>query len=302
MPDQPITLRGVSFTYPSAQAPTIKGIDLQIRAGEFVGIVGPTGSGKTTLLQVLTGVIPHYTQGHLEGEVRFYGQPTQELNLARITKDIGLVMQDPDAQLFNLLVRDELVWGLENRGMPREQQAQRLDETLDFFGIRKLRDRIAYDLSGGEKQRVAMAAVCAIRPRVIVLDNPTSQLDPLGAQIVIEAIRSLARTGDHTIIMVEDKVDELVEFADRIVLIHQGELIAEGTPRAFCSNQEALSRAGIKPPQVAELGHLLTQAGVSLDGIPITLDEAIPAYSRALEQRKGKKYAWGSARVADSDR
>lgn len=283
----PIQLRQVSFHYPGAGEPLLREIELDVRAGEFLGIVGPTGSGKTTLLHILCGVIPHYVRGDLTGEVLFYGKSTRTLTLAGITRDIGLVLQDPEAQLFNLLVRDEVIWGLENRGVAREEMKKRLDETLAFFHIEHLRDRVAYDLSGGEKQKVAMAAVCAIRPKVIVFDHPTSQVDPLGAELIIDAINELARSGDHTIIMVEDKVDELANNADRLVLLHEGRLSPAVTPQDFCSNRAALAAAGIQPPQVAELAHQIRAAGVPLSRIPVNLEEAVPLYRDLLLQRKG---------------
>ena len=132
--------------------PRLKNINLKVEEGEFLGIIGPTACGKTTLLLLMSGAIPHYIPGDIQGEVLIYGKRTQELTLAQITERIGLVMQDPEAQLFKLLVRDEIVWGMENRGASREVMAQRLEEALNFFNIQPLRDRITYDLSGGRNK------------------------------------------------------------------------------------------------------------------------------------------------------
>src|SRR5216117_4121348 len=191
MADPVIALERVTLRYPTAPSPTLRDISFRVEPGEFVGIVGSTGSGKSTLLYLLAGVIPHYLGAEISGDVLIYGRRTQELSLARISERVGLVLQDPEAQLFNLLVRDELAWGLENRGLPRAQIASRLASTLSFFRIEKLQDRITYDLSGGEKQRVALAAVHAIAPEVYLFDHPTSQLDPIGAAEVIAAVRRL---------------------------------------------------------------------------------------------------------------
>src|SRR2546422_673700 len=189
MADPVIALDRVSVRYATAPSPTLRDISFRVEPGEFVGIVGSTGSGKSTLLYLLAGVIPHYLGAEISGDVLIHGRRTQELSLARISERVGLVLQDPEAQLFNLLVRDELAWGLENRGLPRAQIASRLASTLSFFRIEKLQDRITYDLSGGEKQRVALAAVHAIAPEVYLFDHPTSQLDPIGAAEVIAAVR-----------------------------------------------------------------------------------------------------------------
>ena len=282
MADPVIALQQVTLRYPTAPGPTLHDISLRVEPGEFVGIVGSTGSGKSTLLYLMAGVIPHYVRADIEGEVLLYGRPTRELSLARVTEKVGLVLQDPEAQLFNLFVRDELAWGLENRGLPREEIAARIAATLAFFGIEKLEERITYDLSGGEKQRVALAAVRATAPDVYLFDQPTSQLDPIGAAQVIAAIRRLAERHRNTIVMVEDKVDELVEHADRLVLLDRGRIVLDATPRDFCLRADLLAAAGVRPTQMAELSHDLIAAGVALGGPPITLDEMVAALRKVL--------------------
>jgi energy-coupling factor transporter ATP-binding protein EcfA2 len=262
-----------------------------VAPGEFVGIVGSTGSGKSSLLYLLAGVIPHYLRAEITGDVRIYGRPTQDLSLARITERVGLVLQDPEAQLFNLLVRDELAWGLENRGLPRPEIAARVASTLSFLRIGKLEDRITYDLSGGEKQRVALAAVHAIAPDVYLFDQPTSQLDPIGAADMIAAIRRLAEQHQHTIVMVEDKVDELVEHADRLILLDGGRIVLDAEPRAFCLRKDLLDAAGVRPTQMAELSYRLIEAGVRLTGPPITLEEMTAALRELLPSSRGAERA-----------
>ena len=291
MADAVIALEQVTLRYPTAPGPTLHDISLRVEPGEFVGIVGSTGSGKSTLLYLLAGVIPHYVRADVEGEVLLYGRPTRELSLARVTEKVGLVLQDPEAQLFNLFVRDELAWGLENRGLPREEIAARIAATLAFFGIETLEERITYDLSGGEKQRVALAAVRATAPDVYLFDQPTSQLDPIGAAQVIAAIRRLAERHRNTIVMVEDKVDELVEHADRLVLLDRGRIVLDATPRDFCLRADLLAAAGVRPTQMAELSHDLMAAGVALGGPPITLDEMVAALRKVLSVPGGDEPA-----------
>jgi energy-coupling factor transport system ATP-binding protein len=291
MVDPVIALEGVTLRYPTAPGPTLRDVSLRVAPGEFVGIVGSTGSGKSSLLYLLAGVIPHYLRGEITGDVLIYGRRTQELSLARITERVGLVLQDPEAQLFNLLVRDELAWGLENRGLPRAEIAARVASTLSFLRIGKLEDRITYDLSGGEKQRVALAAVHAIAPDIYLFDQPTSQLDPIGAAEMIAAIRRLAERHQHTIVMVEDKVDELVEHADRLVLLDGGRIVLDAEPRAFCLRKDLLDAAGVRPTQMAELSYRLIEAGVPLAGPPITLEEMTAALRDLLPSSRGEEMA-----------
>jgi energy-coupling factor transport system ATP-binding protein len=277
-----LQLRGVSFSYPSSDEPVLRDVDLTINAGEFVGIVAPTGAGKSTLLGLLGGVIPHYVRGDLEGEVLLDGVDTRELSLAKFARRVGMVLQDPDSQLFNLLVRDEIVWGLENRGYSRAAMHQGLDEILRFFQIEKLRDRITYDLSGGEKQRVVMAAVAVSQPDILLFDNPTSQLDPLGAELVIESIKRVLEA-HRTVVMVEDKLDEMLEHADRLILLHEGRIVLDCPPAEFVRQHEALARAGIVPSSIAQLSLRLAAEGL-LDGeLPLTLADARPIYRRLVE-------------------
>lgn len=275
----------MSVRFSSAAPPVLQDVDLTVRQGEFLGVVGATGSGKTTLLNVMAGVIPHYYPAVLSGEVRLFGQDTRTLSLRQIARRVGMVLQDPEAQLFNLIVRDELVWGLENRGLSRAEMSRRLEECLALFGIEHLRDRITYDLSGGEKQRVALAAVYAIKPDVMILDHPTSQLDPIGASRVMEAIGRLRATGDVTIVLADDNLEELLEQANRLVLVREGRIALDAGAREFATATAALADAGVRPSQVVQMGHLLRAAGAALDPLPITVSEALPAV-RALAQER----------------
>lgn len=299
-----LELRNVTFSYPTSPVPVLKNINLKIHEGEFVGIVARTGSGKSTLLGLMAGIIPHHYGGELEGEVLLYGEETRNLSLAKFAVHTGLVMQDPDSQLFNLLVKDEIVWGLENRGVPRDEMARRMDEVMQFFHIADFKDRITYDLSGGEKQRVVLAAVYISRPSILLLDNPTSQLDPLGAEYVIQSIKRVLETNE-TVVMVEDKIDELLGYANRLILLHEGEILLDCPPEEFVSHDELLRSVGITPPEVFDLSLRLHRSGLSFPSLPSTFEDAVPVFKGLLngnlQQREGATLPADPALIESAD-
>ncbi len=226
----------------------------------------------------MNGVIPHYLKGYLSGEVLVNGKSTRDLTLGQLSQIIGLVMQDPEAQLFNLFVNEELAWGLENRGLPKDEIIKRRQEALDFFEIDYIQDSVTYDLSGGEKQKVSIASIFALGNEIIFLDEPTSELDPIGTVMVFDAIKKLASKEGTTIVMVEHKAEELAEFADRLVLLSNGEIVNDAEPRDFFAQKKLLDETGISIPQVTELSYDLKAKGISLNKIPLTLDEATSIY------------------------
>lgn len=277
-----IELREVGFSYLRDNKTVLRNVNLDVKKGEFLGIMGPTGAGKTTLLYIMSGVIPHYLRGRLSGTITAKGKKTTDLTLAQLSRMIGLVMQDPESQIFNLFVKEELAWGLENRGISREEIISKRNEVMKFFGIEHLQNSVTYDLSGGEKQRVAIASVYSLGNEILLLDEPTSELDPIGTTIVFDAIKKLASKQGITIVMVEHKSEELAQFADRIALLNDGEIKLVAEPTKFFSEKELLAETGISPPQVTELSYELLKEGLQLKQIPLTLDDAIQTYSELL--------------------
>lgn len=268
----PIVLDGMGFAFPGQQA-LLHDVNLTVHEGEVVALVGPTGCGKSTLLHICAGVIPHFITGDLTGSVRVFGTNTAETSLARIASNIGAVTQDPENQLFNLIVADEIAWGMENRGFERPEIRRGLDRALDFFRIPHLRDRITYDLSGGEKQRVVLAANYAPAPKLFVLDDPTSQLDPIGAQQVLTGIQALADSG-HTILLVESKLEEIWSLVDRVVLLNHGTIELD-TPRDELDRHlERFTNANVPLPQLVELGARLHSLGMPVSALPADPDHA----------------------------
>ena len=268
----PITLDGVGFAFPGLP-PLLHDVNLKVGEGEVVALVGPTGSGKSTLLHICAGVIPHFITGELTGDVHIFGTNTKDTSLARIAADIGTVTQDPENQLFNLIVADEVAWGMENRGFERAEIARGLDGALEFFRIPHLRERITYDLSGGEKQRVVLSANYAPAPKLFILDDPTSQLDPIGAQQVLTGIQALAETG-HTIIVVESKLEEVWSLVDRVLLLNHGTIELDAPRAQLHRHLDAFVEANVPLPQLVELGARLRERGISVPALPPDPDGA----------------------------
>jgi energy-coupling factor transporter ATP-binding protein EcfA2 len=261
-----IALEGVGFAFPGEQ-PLLQDVDLRVGEGEVVAVVGPTGSGKSTLLHICAGVIPHFIGGDLSGRVQVLGIDTREATLAQVAAHMGMVTQDPENQLFNLIVADEVAWGMENRGMSREDMELRLRHSLEFFSIPHLRDRITYDLSGGEKQRVVLAANYAPAPRLFILDDPTSQLDPIGAQEVLVGIRGLAESG-HTILLVEGKLEEVWSLVDRVVLLNHGTIQLDVARDQLHQHLDRFTEAQVPLPQLVELSARLRRRGLRVPSLP----------------------------------
>jgi len=267
-----ITLESVGFAFPG-ERPLLHDVNLRVSEGEVVAVVGPTGSGKSTLLHICAGVIPHFISGDLTGQVRVLGLETRQSSLARIAAQIGTVTQDPENQLFNLIVADEVAWGMENRGWEREETKRGLARALDFFRISHLRDRITYDLSGGEKQRVVLSANHAPEPRLFILDDPTSQLDPIGAEEVLAGIRALAESG-RTILVVESKLEEVWSLVDRVVLLNHGTIQLDSARDELHQHLERFTEAQVPLPQLVELGARLRGRGVMIEALPPDPDGA----------------------------
>lgn len=275
------------FRYPSADKPALKGIDLTVRRGEFVGIIGPSGAGKSTLCQAIAGIIPHSTPGEVEGRVRVFGEDLTAEPRLDVAARIGLVLQDPEAQIIGMTVAEDLAFGPENYEIDPLVIAERSRRCLAQVGLPELIERDTYALSGGQKQRLAIASALMLEPHLLVLDEPTSELDPLGKDHVFAVIESLRRRGDVTVIVVEHEVDRLVRLADRIVVVEDGRVVADDTPLAIFSGPDVLGRvAGERLPAAAELLGRLASAQTFPPLSPtLDLDEALELTAAQLGAR-----------------
>ena len=270
-----ITLRGVHYTYGEREQPALQGIDLDIAPGELCAITGPNGAGKSTLCYALAGFVPHSFGGELRGDVVVAGRNTREHALAELVQHCGMVFSNPLNQLSGArwTVREEVAFGLENMGVPRAEMIRRVDAVLDLFGIRDLSDRSPWALSGGQQQRVALASIVAMRPQVLVLDEPTAQLDPQGSREVVAAIAALRRTG-VTVVLVEHK-PELLAQADRVVVLHQGTVFLDGLPQDVLTDP-LLPTIGVHTTRYTDAArHGRDRQLWPTDlPLPVTLDEA----------------------------
>jgi len=273
----------LTYTYPIGEKPAFKDVTLQINKGEFVIITGPSGCGKTTLCRCFNGLIPHFYGGKLEGEITVCGLRVKEHPTYEIAQHVGMVFQNPENQLFALSVEKDVAFGLENLGVPREEIRRRVDWALKITGTYDLRNRAPYELSGGQQQRVAIASVLAMNPEVIVLDEPTSFLDPVGAEQIFKVINRINKDLDITIVLVEHRLDMISKYADRVVIMQDGRIVLDGDPReVFVSEEARLIGVGI--PKATMLYKILRFRGVSLERVPLSSDEACQSIIGVLKK------------------
>src|SRR5688572_14378226 len=226
-----VNLQNVTYQYPLTKTPALQNINLQIEKGEFVAVIGANGAGKSTLCYALAGFVPHFFKGEISGTIEVDGVESSKSTLDEWVLNVGLAFQNPFNQISGAkyTVFEEIVFGLENIGVPREQMQSRVEEAMKLTGISDLADRSPYSLSGGQQQRVALTSILVMQPKLLVLDEPTSQMDPIGTREVFGVIRDLAQNG-MTVLMVEHKVEWIANFADRVIALKDGSILMEGKP------------------------------------------------------------------------
>jgi len=274
-----ILARNLSFKYAGAQEPSMEGVNISIEKGEFVLLTGPSGCGKTTLCRCLNGLIPNFYSGELTGELEVDGVNVEGKTTAEMATHVGFVFQNPENQLFSLSVERDVGFGLENLGVPKQEAIERVEWAMRSTGILNLRDKAPYELSGGQQQRAAIAGVLAMRPSILVLDEPTSFLDPKSAEEIVSVIAKLGRDLGLTILLVEHRLDVVSRYADRVVVMDGGKIRLDGPPRQVYDDQARLIGVGL--PRVTMLCHLLRREGFDLPN-PITVEEASAEIRRLL--------------------
>jgi energy-coupling factor transporter ATP-binding protein EcfA2 len=283
--DASVRVEGLIYGYPG-HAPVLHDIDLKVMKGEMFGIIGPIGAGKSTLCKALNGLVPHFYGGTYGGSVIVSGMDTMKHTVAELSLRVGLVFQEPTNQFSGVSTRvdEEVAFGMSMMGFDRQEMSSRIADALKQVGLEGLEDRSPYELSGGQQQRLAIATVLAVRPEVIVMDEPTAQLDPVGKTEVLETMHALNKEG-YTIIVAEHEIEELATFADRIIALNEGRIMLEGSARGVLTQIGQLRKIGVDPPSVTELSHLLAdQAALRPEKYPITLDEAVALYRDLLRE------------------
>ncbi|MGQ4832701.1 MAG: ABC transporter ATP-binding protein [Candidatus Asgardarchaeia archaeon] len=286
MTEYAVEIKDFYWKYEGNEDWILKNINLKIKKGEFVVITGPTGAGKTTLLMTLNGLIPHSRKGYYKGDVYVNGIDTAKSTVNELSAIAGMVFQDPESQFVTMSVIDEIVFGAENLAVPVDEIARRVDKVLEITKLKGFEDKAPYELSGGQKQRVAIASVLAMEPQILVLDEPTSELDPIGRLSVLEVVSKLKENMDFTIIMVEHNVEEYVKYADRVILLYEGEILIDAPPREFFKDVDFILSKGAWVPQVTEFAYRLYKKGLLDDCCPLYTEEGIEIVDKLLQKMK----------------
>jgi energy-coupling factor transporter ATP-binding protein EcfA2 len=280
----PLVIEGLTFRYHTRPEPALRGVSLTLGSGELLLVAGASGCGKTTLIRCVDGLIPRTYNGDLEGHILLYGQDASEMAMSQISQTVGTVLQDPERQILGSFVLNEVAFGLENLGLPREEILQRVDETLDYLAISHLRDRETFYLSGGEKQKVALAGVLAMRPSILLLDEPLASLDPASAQEALALLRRLVDEG-VSVILVEHRVEDALSIRpDRVLFMQEGNV-------TYCGRSDGLAEV-VDYRQVKMPAPIVIQRAASAP--PPTFESAIkPDGREPLMAFENVSFAYG---------
>jgi energy-coupling factor transporter ATP-binding protein EcfA2 len=250
-----IEVDSLTFAYPSApDVHVLEGINLTVHEGDFIGIIGPTGAGKTTLCMALRGLIPHAQPGEMSGNVKIMGKSTLNLQPIDLAQSIGFVFQDPESQIIGMTIEEDVAFALQNFGIPADEIFQRIKDALDVVELSGLEHRDTIALSGGQRQRLAIASALAIHPQVLILDEPTSELDPEGKASVFRVLRNLRQSGNVTVVIVEHELEELASSCTHIIVMDEGKILQIGETRDVFRNVSLIRQVmGGRVPQVCEV-------------------------------------------------
>ena len=284
-----VNLQDVTYKYPLTETPVLQNINLQVNEGEFLAVIGPNGAGKSTLCYTLAGFVPHFFKGELSGRVEVLGQESLNSTLSEWVLNVGLAFQNPFNQISGAkyTVFEELAFGLENIGIPRDEMKARVEEAMQLTGIRDLAERSPYSLSGGQQQRVALTSILVMQPKVLVLDEPTSQMDPIGTREVFGVVRRMAERG-MTVILVEHKVEWIAQFADRVIALKDGQTFMDGTPSEVLTSP-LLQENGFGISRYTSVARKAKEMDLwKRDELPVTLDEAVEGFSSLSLRERGQ--------------
>lgn len=279
-----IQIKNLTYRYPTSEADVLKDVSFTVKKGELCAIVGANGSGKTTLCNAIRGFVPKFYKGEISGDVLVNGRDVKEDPDGKNALEIGFVFQNPFTQISGIAstVYEELAYGLENMGVEPEEIRQRIERIMELTKIQEFRDRDPYQLSGGQQQRVALAAILVMDQDVLVIDEPTSQLDPQSTDDVFEIIKLMKSMG-KTIVLVEHKMEQIAEYADQIIVLDGGQVVMEGTPKEVFSDPDCL-KYHTRLPQSTRIALELKKEGANLSEIPVTVEETVGMIRTAMEE------------------
>lgn len=283
-----LEVKNLSFTYPSANSKALNNLNFEINKGEFVLLCGSSGSGKTTLAKSLNGIIPHLSNGELEGDVFVNGTNTQSVEMHKLSKKIGMVFQNPEDQIFSIRVDDEVAFGVECQGYSRDEIVKRVKYALKKLRIEDISRHLTFALSGGQKQKVSIASNLAMLPSIIILDDPTTDLDPISKQEVMDILVELKEEVDSTFIVIEHDLTDLTQYADRIIVMHEGEIVLNGKPSdIFYENYDFLDSIGVRIPDHIKLGKYLQDKSLTESNKnPVKMEDIKLLMQDALDNKK----------------
>lgn len=286
MPDPIISFDNVTFSYAGTEEHALESINLDINAGEYVAILGLNGAGKTTLGLCVNGVIPTMLGGDIEGTVTVDGLVVTDYPVREMAKIVGMVFDNPEFQMSQLSAGEEVALGLENAGVPYEDMKRIIPETLALVGLAGFEERSPLGLSGGQQQRLAIAAVLAMSPKILIMDEPTSNLDPIGKQEVFDMAAKLNREKGMTVIVIEHEVEVMAKYADRVIVMDGGKVVMNGTPQEIFGQVEALAALKLRVPEAAAVATLLKAQKLWKGAVPITTEPAVDAINTLLGAKK----------------
>ena len=257
-----VTVNNLSYIYTGQHEPALKNINFQISEGDFVLVAGPTGCGKSTLALCLTGLIPQVLGGEMQGKVIIDGKDTRSQEVYQLAQSIGLVFQNAENQLCSLTVEDEVAFGPENLAQPRDEIEKRVNFALNATSLSNLRQKYTFNLSGGQKHRTAIAASLSMLPKILVLDEPLSELDPIGSKEVLQTLKKLNEEFGMTIILIEHKLEHVLGFAKSVILLKDGEIVARGEPAEVFKDKKIEELLGLRIPETLKLSYELVDRGL----------------------------------------
>ncbi|WP_028778031.1 energy-coupling factor ABC transporter ATP-binding protein [Shimazuella kribbensis] len=279
-----ITIKNLSYQYPIVETDVLHDINISIEKGEFYAVIGSNGAGKTTFCNVIRGFIPHFYKGDLRGEILIEGKDIRDWELGDLSQKIGYVFQNPFTQISGVkeTVFEEIAFGLENLGLEVEIIKEKVENVLKMLEIEYLQEKNPFELSGGQKQRVALASIIVMEPDILVIDEPTSQLDPQGTEEVFKIIELMKNKG-KTIILVEHKMELIAEYADRIILMQDGKVVKQGLTKDILSDEDTL-QYGSALPQYALFGIEMRNQNMDLGSIPLTEKQSISVVQQWMKK------------------